>query len=134
MDKTDDFLGIFSLLYYTLILRLRHVNPNVSVGIFTAISCLQSKFPIPLRLSSHDKVKIINPVLFSATTYYVDATNGKDANNGLSQATPGKPSPKSMPEDFTLGIRFCLKGEKEGLRLNLSPLTKSQKTYSRIQI
>jgi hypothetical protein len=38
---------------------------------------------------------------------------------------PGKPSPKSTPQDFTLGIRFCLKGEKEGLRLNLSPLTKS---------
>ena len=36
-----------------------------------------------------------------AATYYVDATNGKDVNNGLSQATPGKPSLKSMLQDLT---------------------------------
>jgi len=40
---------------------------------------------------------------------------------------PGKPELKLMLQDSSLGIRFCLKGEKEGLRLNLSPLTKSQK-------
>jgi hypothetical protein len=89
MDKTDDFLGIFFLLYYTLILTCRYVNANVSVGIFTAISSLQSKFHIRLRPSSYyGKVKIFNHVLFSATTYYTDVTNGNDSNNATSQLTP----------------------------------------------
>jgi len=90
MDKIDDFLGIFFLLYYTLILTCRYVNANVSVGIFTAISSLQSKFHIRLRPSSYDKVKIFNHVLFSATTYYADVTNGNDSNNATSQSTPWK--------------------------------------------
>jgi hypothetical protein len=60
MDKTDDFLGIFFLLYYTLILALGYVNSNDSVSIFAAIPSLQSKFHIPLPPSSYDKVKILN--------------------------------------------------------------------------
>jgi hypothetical protein len=117
MDKTDDFLGIFFLLYYTLILTRRYVNPNVSVGIFTAISSLQSKFHIPLRPSSYDKVKIFNHVLFSATTYYVDATNGNDRNNGLSPSTPWKTIAKVNASRFQPGNQILIKRGEGGSKV-----------------
>jgi hypothetical protein len=43
-----------------------------------------------------------------AATYYVDATNGNDANNGLSEATPWKTITKVNVSTFYPGIRFCL--------------------------
>jgi len=51
---------------------------------------------LPIISSSH--FPIISEAW--AATYYVDATNGNDANNGLSEATPWKTIAKVNPSTF----------------------------------
>jgi hypothetical protein len=47
------------------------------------------------------------PILSNAwaATYYVDATNGNDANNGLSEVTPWKTIAKVNAPRFNPGVR-----------------------------
>jgi hypothetical protein len=87
------------------------------VGIFTAISSLQSKFHIRLRPSSYNKVKIFNHVLFSATTYYAGVTNGNDSNNATSQFTPWKTIAKVNASRFQPGDQILFK-RGEGGKVN----------------
>ena len=64
-----------------------------------ALSLLTGFTLLPIISSSHF------PIISDAwsATYYVDATNGNDSNNGLSSQAPGKPSPKSMLQALTPG-------------------------------
>ena len=56
-----------------------------------------------------------------AATYYVDATNGNDANNGLSEATPWKTIAKVNALKFNPGDQILLKrGEFWREQLNVS--------------
>jgi hypothetical protein len=47
---------------------------------------------------------LISPISWAAT-YYVDATNGNDFNNGLSESTPWKTIAKVNASRFNPGVR-----------------------------
>jgi parallel beta-helix repeat protein len=52
---------------------------------------------------------LIMPAFCSATTYYVDATNGNDLNNGISQETPWKKIEKINNSKFNSGDQILFK-------------------------
>jgi Na+-transporting NADH:ubiquinone oxidoreductase subunit NqrB len=45
-----------------------------------------------------------------AASYYVDATNGKDSNDGFSPSTPWKTISKVNASNFNLGAQISVKG------------------------
>ena len=87
-----------------------------------ALSFLTGFTLLPIIPSSHF---LIISDAWSAT-YYVDATNGNDASNGLSEATPWKTVAKVNASSFNPGDQILLKEEK-GVRLIPYSLIKSQK-------
>jgi len=55
-----------------------------------------------------------------AATYYVDATNGNDANTGLSEVTPWKTIAKVNTSNFNPGAQILFKGPSPTL-LRMDP-------------
>jgi hypothetical protein len=82
-----------NLKYSLLLLSLMLIIP------FTAL---------PIISSSHF------PIISEAwpATYYVDATNGNDANTGLSEATPWKSIAKVNASTFNPGDQILFKREE----------------------
>jgi len=63
---------------------------------------------------------ILFPVLVSATTYYIDATNGDNTNSGTSQSAPWKTISKVNSERFSPGDQILFKrGETWREQLNV---------------
>jgi hypothetical protein len=75
------------MLFIKILSRL--ANLKYSILVLSLILIIPFTF-LPIISSSHFPI-ISNA---SAATYYVDATNGNDANNGLSEVTPWKSIPK----------------------------------------
>jgi hypothetical protein len=77
---------------------------------------------LPIISSSHF------PIISDAwsATYYVDATNGNNSNNGLSMSSAWKTIAKVNASNFNPGDQILFEWEKEGLRLNLYSIIKSQ--------
>ena len=67
---------------------------------------------------------IASPCL--AATYYVDATNGNDENNGTSQSSPWKTIAKVNSSNFNPGAQILFKGGRFG-EGNLSFLLQDNK-------
>jgi len=72
---------------------------------------LHSRFPLFLFLILSFTLLPINssshfPIISEAwaTTYYVDATNGNDGNNGTSESTPWKTIAKVNASRFNPGV------------------------------
>jgi len=99
-----NMLGLYNLMRYALC-TLRFLAstplfshlPILSLALFLILSFSFS----PIISSSH------LPILSEAwpVTYYVDATNGNDANNGLSEVTPWKTIAKVNASRFNPGVR-----------------------------
>jgi len=70
-------------------------------GVVKALSFLTGFTLLPIISSSH--FSIISDAW--SATYYVDATNGNDSNNGLSEATPWKTIAKVNASRFNPGVR-----------------------------
>jgi hypothetical protein len=126
------------------------VNEKIWGGIYMSVfndskKLLHSKFPLffpvqSFRIHPFSHILILSltflPIISSshfpiisearAATYYVDATNGKDTSNGLSEATPWKTVAKVNASSFNPGDQILLK-EENGVRLNPYSLIKSQK-------
>jgi hypothetical protein len=77
---------------------------------------------LPITPSSH--FPIISDAL--SATYYVDATNGKDTNNGTSELTPWKTIAKVNSSNFNPGSEILFKGRRFG-KSNLSLLPHDKK-------
>lgn len=79
---------------------------------------------------------IIAPIIaFSQSTYYIDATNGNDNNNGLSVSTPWKTISKVNNQTFNAGDQILFKRNEiwNGERLyieNITGSTANNVTYS----
>lgn len=88
--------------------------PFLSLSLFLIISITH----LPIISSTHPLIFSLThfPIISNAwsATYYVDATNGNDANGGLSEVTPWKTIAKVEASTSNPGNQILLKKEKEG--------------------
>jgi len=93
--------------------------PIFSLSLFLIISFTL----LPIISSSH------LPIISNAwsATYYVDATNGNDGNNGTSELAPWKTIAKVNASNFNSGGEILFKGGRFG-EGNLSFLLQDKKT------
>jgi hypothetical protein len=126
MSILDDLKKIFNYRFsFRYFIRLTRIHPFSHILILSDNLFLRSKiFPfsrtsiLPLSLfllisftlfpiipSSH------SPIISEAwsATYYVDATNGRDTNNGTSELTPWKTIAKVNASNFNPGAQISFK-------------------------
>src|SRR4030042_1486929 len=89
------------------------------------------KSPLPIILFISILFFALSPFLLSPSqafgaTYYVTPPMAMIRIAANLKLLHGKPSPKSTLPDSIRGIRFYLKEKKEGLRIDLYSLIKSQ--------